>query len=317
MKLLLITLTGVTLAGACGSKSQDPATTCAEAAKRGVDAMIKQARGRLAGAQLPEDVRVRVQERQNRLEAAGSKMRAVFTNRCIDDRWAPAVLSCYMKVASLEDMRACRKQLTAEQQARLQKDELELLAGNTGPQGFDQSQPGGAFRVPKDPRIEFVDRAINDARKLVADARTPEDEKAAREQLAALEGEKKQLEDQIASTTTPEAIAALEKEVTEAKAKLDAMEKDRKRSDKDRAEAGASYLRALDELESAKNRQRLADLSAKLENIDNRVSGLAKGVTGADSAAARDAAKAELEALRAEHEKLKLEFQSLIGVKRP
>lgn len=313
MMLRLITLT--TLLVACGSKSKDPATACADAAKRGIDAMINQARGRLAASQLPEDIRAQMLERQKRLESAGSKMRAVFTNRCVDDKWTTAVLGCYMKVSSLEDMRACRKQLTAEQQAKLQKDELELLAGTSGPPGFDQSQPGGVLRAPKDPRIDFVDRAINDARKLVADAKTPDEDKAAREQLAALEGEKTQLEGQIASTTTPEAMAALEKEVADAKAKLDSVEKDHKRSDKDRSIASADYFRALQELESAKKRQQITELAAKLDDLNARIAVAAGRVTTDHSEATRDAAKAALEALRAEHEKLKAEFQTAMGAK--
>lgn len=301
MKLVLIALT----LAACGSKSKDPTTACADAAKHGVDAMINQARGRLAGTPLPEDVKARIMERQARLEKAGSKMRAVFTNRCVDDKWSTTVLGCYMKVTSLEDMRACRKLLTAEQQARLQKDELELLAGGASPPGLNQSSD--PFRAPKDPRIDFVDRAINDARKLVADAKTPEDEKAARDQLAALEGEKKQLEQQIAATTTPEAIAALEQEVALAKAKLEAA------SEKDREVASASYFRAMDELSSAKNRQRVAELSAKLEDIEKRVAAAVDRAVNATLAADRAAATAELETLRAEHDKLKLEFQRLIS----
>ena len=80
MKLVLIALTGVTLA-ACGSKSKDPATACSEAAKRGVDAMINQARGRLAASQLPEDVRARMLERQNRLEGAADQTVASVVSR--------------------------------------------------------------------------------------------------------------------------------------------------------------------------------------------------------------------------------------------
>lgn len=312
MKVALIALT----LAACSSKAKDPATACADAAKHGVDAMINQARGRLAETPLPEDVKARIMERQARLESAGSKMRAVFTNRCVDDKWSTTVLTCYTKVASLEDMRACRKQLTAEQQAKLQKDELELLAGAAGPPGFDQTQ-SGAFRVPKDPRIDFVDRAINDARKLVADAKTPADEKVARDQLAALEAEKKQLEERIASTTTPEAIAALEKEVEAARAKRDAADKDKSRSDKDRAAASADYFRATDELQAAKNRQRVAELAAKLEDIEKRVAAVAERLAKADTEAAREAGTAELEAIRAEHDKLKVEFQSLISAQAP
>jgi len=142
MKLVVIALVGASLgAVGCGRKQKDPAQACADAANQGVDAMIEQARARLAAAQLPEDVRARVMERQKRLEGAGGKMRAVFTNRCVDDKWSRAVIGCYLKVTSLDEMRACRMQLTPEQEAKLQTAELELLTVGSG--GSGQRDPKG------------------------------------------------------------------------------------------------------------------------------------------------------------------------------
>lgn len=184
----LVALAFVTIV-ACSGKTQTPAEVCAAAAKRGVDAMIDQARGRIADAKLPDDIKAQVQERQQRLESAGGKMRAVFTNRCVDDKWSSGVTGCYMKVISLEDMRACRKQLTAEQQARLQNDELELLAGPPAGSGAPVTGTG-------DSRLDMNTRAIEDARKGMAAAKTDEERAAAQAQLDTLEREKKQLEEE-------------------------------------------------------------------------------------------------------------------------
>ncbi len=197
MKLVVLALVGA-LSG-CGSKHADPAQACADAAKQGVDAMINQARGRLAGAQLPDDVRARMMERQKRLEGAGGKMRAVFTNRCVEDKWSNAVLACYRKVTSLEEMRACRRQLTPEQQAKLQKDELEMLAGVSSP---DQAQ-SGVLAPMVDPRITMINNAINDAMKQVADAKTDAERESAKTQLETLQAEKMKIEAEVEQSKTP------------------------------------------------------------------------------------------------------------------
>lgn len=115
------------LLAAC-SNSKSPAEACAEAARRGVDAMVEEARGRVATAPLPDDIKAQMVQRQKRLDQAGAKMRAVFTHRCVEDRWSKAALGCYVKVTSVDELRACRTQLTAEQAATLQRDETDLLA---------------------------------------------------------------------------------------------------------------------------------------------------------------------------------------------
>ncbi len=240
----------VLLLAACGSK-KTPTEACAEAAKHGVDTMIAQARGRIGSAPLPDDVKVRVMERQQKLEHAGGKMRAVFTNRGVDDKWSAAVLGCYNKVTSLDEMRTCRKQLTPEQQAKLQRDELDLLAGNTGPQNFGGAQSDPLSGIAADPRIAMIESAIEDAKKAIAEAKTDADRTTAESQLAALEAEKKTLQAQVA-TITAEQLAALEAEVATKKAALDAVTADRSKSDQDRAAASADYQEALARLEQAK-----------------------------------------------------------------
>jgi len=173
---------------ACG-KEQTPAQQCASAAKHGVDAMIDQARGRVANAQLPDDVKQRILARQQRLETASARMRTVFTDRCVADKWSKKVLDCYAKISTLEDMRACRTQLTAEQQAALQRDELALLS-----EGTDIAAPTGSG----DHRAELLDRAIADARKAITDATNDADRATAQEQLDNLLQEKAKLSGQVA-----------------------------------------------------------------------------------------------------------------------
>jgi hypothetical protein len=240
----------VALLAACGSK-KTPTEACAEAAKHGVEAMINQARARISTAELPEDVKARVMDRQQKLEQAGTKMRAVFTNRCVDDKWSGAVLACYNKSVSLEDMRACRKQMSPEQQAKLQRDELDLLAGNTGPQNFGGAQADPLSGVAADPRITMITSAIADAKKALAEATTDADKATAQAQIDALEVEKKTLEAQVAKIAADQ-LAALESEVATRKAHLDAVTADKSKSDKDRASATADYNEALARFEQAK-----------------------------------------------------------------
>lgn len=136
------------LAACGGEKRTDPKAACTEAARVAVDAMLKQARSRLDEAGLPDAARAQVVDRTQRFEAMAPRQRAVLANRCIDDTWAAAVVRCYAAATSLDDTRACRSQLTAEQAAALQRDELELLVERPGPAGL--SPPGaGAVRDPK------------------------------------------------------------------------------------------------------------------------------------------------------------------------
>ena len=113
---------------------------CDEAAQHAVDGLIKRAKDRGSG-QLPDDVRAAIAERTQQLEQLAPRLRAVITNRCVDDKWPADVIACYAAVTSMDELRTCRGKLPAEPQAKVQKEELDLFAGALGPPSFGSAGP--------------------------------------------------------------------------------------------------------------------------------------------------------------------------------
>lgn len=199
-KLATIALLGASLVAASACRQRkDPGGACDAAARNGVDAMIKQSRARIEDAQLPDDIKKQIVDRQKRVEDAGARMRAVFASRCVDDKWAPDVVSCFVTGTTLDEMRACRTKLTPAQHAALQTAELELLAGGevTPPVAASTELPVRSGVGSADPRLAMIERAIADAQEAVAKATDDSERQQAREQLLALEAERKVLEIQI------------------------------------------------------------------------------------------------------------------------
>jgi hypothetical protein len=138
------------LAG-CGKQRGTDAETCATAAAKGVDALIVLARERAATAGLPDEIRRATEDRTERFERTAPRLKAVITTRCVDDKWSAEVVRCHAAIGTPDDQRACRAQLTADQQARLQRDELDLMADTLGPPSFGGSVPRGPFRLDGTP----------------------------------------------------------------------------------------------------------------------------------------------------------------------
>jgi hypothetical protein len=173
---------------ACGGHKQTEATSsCATAAQHGVDAMINQAKKKLDKPGITDDVKQRLLARMKKVEGTGAKMRGVITNRCVEDKWPAAVVECWSKADELEQIRACRKQLPPDVQARLQKDELEIFVDV--PDGTDVAVPAPGT----DRRLQILDQAIADATKQLTDAKTAAEMDTARSQLAALQAEREKL----------------------------------------------------------------------------------------------------------------------------
>lgn len=190
----------VFVAAACGKhEAGRTAMSCDEAARRAVDALVKRTRDRLASAKLPDDVRANMEERAAKLDAMAPRLRAVIENHCTDDRWPPTVIECHAKITSMDELRACRAHLSADQQARVQRDELELLAGAQGLPGFGAAPPPAS---PEVARFEQAVRRINselaDAQREVEDARSDAERDLARAEVRQLQ---KQLEAANAALT--------------------------------------------------------------------------------------------------------------------
>jgi len=198
VRLVIALLLASTLA--CGNKSASATSRCAEAAQKGVDAMVARAHERANSAQLPADVRAKIEERTKQLEATAPRLRAVITNRCVDDKWPAAVIDCYAKVTSMDESRACRATLSPEQQAKVQKEELDLFAGAMGPPGF------GSGRVPSSPEIARLEAELREqnaklaaaAKKLEA-ATTEVERQAAKGEMQGIQQQMQAINDMLAA----------------------------------------------------------------------------------------------------------------------
>lgn len=178
MRLVIV----LVVALGCGKRADTATSKCAEAAQQGVDAMVARAKDRLAKAPLPPDVRTKMEERTHKLEELAPRLRAVLTNRCVDDKWPAEVISCHAKASTMDEVRKCRAQLSPEQLARVQREELDLMAGAMGPPGF-----GSAALAPRTPEVAQLEdelRQLNtqlaDAVKKTSQATTDADRDAAR-----------------------------------------------------------------------------------------------------------------------------------------
>lgn len=190
---------GCLLVVACGDAK--PAgvspTACAEAATHSVDAMLAQARGRRAGSgQGLDDARPRISEGVARLETLAPRLEALLTNRCVEDAWSAAAVACFARATSYEAVRACRAELSPDQQSRLTRAELDLTTEQPGLPGFGASAPPPP---PLDPRLEQLRHRVNDALKEVASATTDAERAAARARLEVLLAERARIERQLAT----------------------------------------------------------------------------------------------------------------------
>lgn len=185
---LLLDLLLALLLAACGKPPVDHTKACAEAGKNGVDVMVKAARGRLDDPRIPVDARAQITESIERLETLAPRQKAVLTNRCIDDTWPTTVVACYTRAVSLDEVRACRSQLSSEQQASLQRDELALAAGPLAPAGL-----AGPL-APQDPRLVQLLHDRNELMKRLASGSDAEGAEL-RAKIDELSAEIKRLED--------------------------------------------------------------------------------------------------------------------------
>lgn len=183
----LVVALALLLAG-CGKAPVDHTKACAEAGRNSVDVMVTAARGRLDDLRIAVDARAQISESIERLETLAPRQKAVLTNRCIDDKWPTKVVACYTRGGSLDEIRACRTQLTSQQQASLQRDELALAAGPLAPAGL------AGPMAPQDPRVVQLLHDRNELMKRLASG-SDADSAALRAKIEELSAEIKRLED--------------------------------------------------------------------------------------------------------------------------
>jgi hypothetical protein len=126
MKTILF-CTALALLG-CGGKKG--AGNCADAIGKGVDTMMAAGAKRMENA--PPDQKAKMDE-------AAVKLKGVITNRCTEDKWSAEVVDCYASAQKREDLRNCRAKLPPDSAAKLQKEEMDVMAGA----GFGGMRPHG------------------------------------------------------------------------------------------------------------------------------------------------------------------------------
>jgi hypothetical protein len=226
-------------------------------------------------------------DRADKLEAMAPRLAAIVRNRCVDDSWPRVAVTCYQGATSVDDLRSCRAQLTAEQQATLQREELDLMAAPASLPGLgDPGAAMGSPPAPLDPRLEALRHTINDAMKAVAAAADEASRAAAQQRLDALQGEKKAVEELI----------RLEGELTMAERQL-ADAQGSKQRDKI-----AFFTEQRDVLRAQVAAQQAArdviGISAELVAVGHALARAVDGAADARSDAERQAAAASLAELR-------------------
>lgn len=188
MRLVVAVALSLSFVAACRKPAADPAKACRDAGAHGVDVMVQAARTRLDDPRIPADARSQITESIETLERLAPRQKAVLTNRCIDDKWAANVVACFTRAVSLDDVRACRTQLSSAQASALQRDELALASEPLVPAGL-ASTP----LAPRDPRLVQLLTERNELMKQLA-AGSDADGAGLREKIDALSVEIKRIE---------------------------------------------------------------------------------------------------------------------------
>ena len=197
---------------ACGKAAPDRKQQCKTAARDAVAALIKNASMHAADTTLLPEERASVETRNKALEAIAPRFEAILANHCIDDKWPVVVIDCYRVAQSFDALRACRDQLPAEAQTKLQTDELALVAGDRAAQPPDLSPEPPRAPMTHAERDAAVAEAnalaaqmkelgakINEASQRVAAATTEADRAQARSQLDALTKQADELRAKLAA----------------------------------------------------------------------------------------------------------------------
>lgn len=74
-----------------------------------------------------------------------AKLQTIMTTRCTEDKWPPAVVSCYAtSVTDMASMKKCREMLSQDQQAKLMSDIRAVMMGAAGTGGGPMHGGGAA-----------------------------------------------------------------------------------------------------------------------------------------------------------------------------
>jgi hypothetical protein len=96
---------------ACSKSAPD----CAKAVSSAVDRLVEDARPKMTAAAAAN------------VERVAPKMKQVITEACVQDKWAPGVITCIAHAKSQHELNDCDKQLTPAQRASEHKRQDEIL----------------------------------------------------------------------------------------------------------------------------------------------------------------------------------------------
>jgi len=137
----MIVFVALLAAAGCGSKKTG--SDCAASISKGIDNFMPKVK---SGATDPK-----IQESKlGRLE----KFKVALIERCVADKWAPEVLTCFNTVANLTVLKVCQDKLTSEQQTRLKADLHEVesdMMGGRMPGDMAGHPPGAGSGAPGEP----------------------------------------------------------------------------------------------------------------------------------------------------------------------
>lgn len=177
----------------CGKRSEKP-ITCADAARAGVDAMLKGATAE-----------------RTKLEGVAPRLRADFTRRCVDEDWRADVIVCFAKVKSMDEVRACKGKLAPAQQAKLPGEDLELEleiepAAPTAPSGTTPhaSPPPSEETVKLQEDLRALDTKLGEATVQAAAASSPAEREAAQAIVKELQTQRELLDKQLGGSREQE-----------------------------------------------------------------------------------------------------------------
>lgn len=116
-------------------KGGSAASNCSEAIGKGVDKMIALRKDKMDQAQMPPEMKAKMEERAKKMDEVSGQLKQAITNRCTEDKWPEDVIKCYGNASSMEELRGCREKLPADQQAKLKNEEMQVMMKSMGGAG--------------------------------------------------------------------------------------------------------------------------------------------------------------------------------------
>jgi hypothetical protein len=203
MKHLLVVLA---VTAACSKSAPD----CATAIGKGMDNFSEQMKTKAPAAM------------QGGMAEMAASLKSTLIKRCTEDKWASEVVSCFTTVSDRPGMQACQQKLSEEQREKLMADIRSTMMGKFG--GGGMKMPAGHPEALRG-AIEQAEQAKDQAQQ-AADVATKaaQDTKQTVDKLAQ---DLADLDKRVSAAIEAVTAAQNDADRTAAKAKLDALQKEK------------------------------------------------------------------------------------------